>query len=531
MRNSLNIFVLFFRKMQPKYFLDGIAWIFILFIIEALAVSHSDRRRFKTAWMSGTKPPDASCTFNPCDIPNFCDGGRKCELDDFCKHHCICTEESTHESCITTSTSTAKPDITSPLTTRTTPKINCTFNPCKIPNFCDGGRECVLDNSCLHHCVCTDQSVHESCLRTSLSTEKTVVTSPVTSKLTTPKVECAFNPCNVPNFCGGGRECEIDDSCRHRCVCTDQSTHESCVRYSNSTTRPVITSPVTSKLTTTSAKCLFNPCLVENFCGEGRRCEIDNTCKHRCICLDNFTHDDCKRTHSTTTPSIVCAFNPCSTPNFNFCGEGRRCDFDRRTCKHSCVCLDGFTHYSCRSSPTPTTESPEDEKTGRGCPPGFPCKNGYCKQPGFQCVCDEGWSGVFCDKSESTHCTRECEDGTKCMILPDYTEVCVRMETTTDIYGEDSTNACSSQYKFRNESERTCSNGIVCHLGICIDIDAGKSQCDCDPGATGTRCTRKCCRDCGQNGECFLNGTEELCNCHYDYTGPDCKTLKPQGKY
>ena len=589
------LFLFFFRKMKRITDCFILPWLLLLLATEVSTVFRHERRRYKRGWMSGTKPQGATCTFNPCDVPNFCNGGRKCELDDSCKHHCICTEDSTHESCVTTVASTVKPVITSPVKSTvscafnpcnipnfcsgereceiddscrhkcvctdqsthescvsttstvkpvittlvtsniTTPKVTCAFNPCNIPNFCSGRRDCKMADSCRHHCVCTDESTHESCAVTT-STVKPVITSPMTLKVTTPKVFCAFNPCTIPNFCGGGRECEMDDSCRHKCLCTDQSYHESCIRISTSTKKTIVTSKVTLKVTTTTSafNCVFNPCSVDNFCGDGRRCEISHTCKHICVCLDNFTHDDCKGTHSTTTPAIVCAFNPCATPNFNFCGEGRRCEFDRKTCKHDCICLDDVTHDNCKAEPPIVTESPDDDKLGRDCPPGFPCKHGYCEQPGFKCICDENWSGIFCDKDMRSNCTRECEEGTKCMILPDFTEVCVKVQphvTTTGKYDDDASNACSSNYKLRNEAERTCQNGKVCHFGVCVDKVDGRGQCECDPGAVGTRCTRKCCRNCGENGVCFLDGLEEICNCHYNYIGPDCSELKPQGQY
>ena len=329
----------------------------------------------------------------------------------------------------------------------------------------------------------------------------------------------------------------MDESCKHTCICTDESYHESCVTSSTSTGKPDVTS-LTPKITTTSAKCIFNPCSVENFCGDGRKCELDKTCKHKCVCLDSFTHENCRAvtvsSDSSTTQSVICAFNPCSTRNFNFCGEGRRCLFDKKTCKHSCECLDDFTHDNCKPEAPTTTEPSDDEDTGRNCPPGFPCKHGYCQQPpGYKCICDDGWSGVFCDRDESAKCTRKCEEGTKCVILPNYTEVCVKSQpdlTTTGSYDADSSNVCSRFYKLRNESERTCKFGMRCFYGVCNDLEGGGSRCECDPGASGTLCLDKCCRDCGENGDCFLVGGEEKCNCHYNYTGPECKSLKPTGR-
>ena len=364
----------------------------------------------------------------------------------------------------------------------------------------------------------------------------------------TPGATCTFDPCTVPNFCSGGRECQLDDSCNYKCLCTDESTHESCITKTtvaptskqddNITEETPETNTSVEKHETTTSKiiCTFNPCTVPNFCGDGMRCEIDQKCRHTCVCLDGSTHEKCTQVtippHLTTTTAITCTFNPCSMPNNHFCGEGRRCDIDTKTCIHQCVCLDNTTHEICRTDVTPTTETPDDD-IGRNCPPSFPCKHGYCEFPAIKCICDEGWGGDFCDK-EVAQCTKECKEGTKCLLLPDFSQVCVRTQpgiSTAAPSEADWTNVCSDYYRPRNESEKMCKYGMRCYYGICVDMDDQRSRCECDQGALGTLCTKKCCRDCGPNGDCFLDDNRnELCNCHYNYTGPNCSVLKPKGK-
>ena len=345
-----------------------------------------------------------------------------------------------------------------------------------------------------------------------------------------PRVDCIIDPCSMKNVCDGGRECELADFCQHRCLCTEQSTHESCVKSSvtTSTFKPNITAiKLTSASTTVANDCAINPCSVPNVCGDGRRCELDKTCEHTCVCLDNIIHENCKPVTSlskpTTSSSVRCSFNPCST-SYNFCGEGRRCDFDKKTCKHNCVCLDEFTHANCR---TTITKSPNKD-TSRNCPPGFPCEHGYCELPDINCICDNGWGGRFCDKQ----CTKECEAGSKC-VLKDLTESCIKANPKmkrTNPDEDEWTNVCSIQYRQREKSERSCKYGMVCKYGVCVDLDDQSSHCECDRGAFGTFCSRKCCRDCGARGTCFLDASgQELCNCHYKYTGPSCNILK-QGK-
>lgn len=77
--------------------------------------------------------------------------------------------------------------------------------------------------------------------------------------------------------------------------------------------------------------------------------------------------------------------------------------------------------------------------------------------------------------------------------------------------------------------------GSYCVYGKCnqtvgnIDgIQAVIARCDCDPGATGTKCEFQCCRDCG-HGFCqySISDRVEFCNCEPGYTGERCQELRP----
>lgn len=99
--------------------------------------------------------------------------------------------------------------------------------------------------------------------------------------------------------------------------------------------------------------------------------------------------------------------------------------------------------------------------------------------------------------------------------------------TTLDSY-YNSTDVCSDRYRTRSESERNCKGGWQCTFGVCVVHEDNSVECECDHGAIGTHCTQKCCRDCSGNGDCFLDLNDtEWCNCHYNYTGSNCETLKP----
>ena len=282
------------------------------------AINHVDITLKKTA----TK---MNCIFNPCSIPRFCGDGRRCDIVKTCVHICVCLDDYTHKKCkrtkITpnlTTVSTLKPIIDATDTTPdTSTKVSCAFDPCLIPNFCGDGRRCELDKFCRHICICLEDSTHANCkpttiqpsLTTSNAKQPSTITK-TTSPDTTTKVNCPFDPCLIPNFCGDGRRCELDKFCRHICICLEDSTHANCkpttIQPSLTTSNAKQTSTVTettSPDTTTKVNCAFDPCLIPNFCGDGRRCELDKFCRHICICLEDSTHANCKPT--TNQPSLT----------------------------------------------------------------------------------------------------------------------------------------------------------------------------------------------------------------------------------
>ena len=284
----------------------------------SLTISNAKQTSTVTEITTPDTTTKVNCNFDPCLIPNFCGYGRRCELDKFCIHICICLEGSTHANCkpttippsLTTSNVKQTSTVTETTTPGTTTKVTCAFDPCLIPNFCGDGRRCELDKFCRHICICLEDSTHANCklttIQPSLTTSNVKQTSTVTGTTTpdtTTKVNCAFDPCLIPNFCGDGRRCELDKFCTHICICLDNSTHANCklttIPPSLTTSNAKQTSTVTETTTlgtTTKVNCAFDPCLIPNFCGDGRRCELDKFCRHICICLEDSTHVNCKLT-------------------------------------------------------------------------------------------------------------------------------------------------------------------------------------------------------------------------------------------
>ena len=308
--------------------------------------------------------------------------------------------------------------------------------------------------------------------------------------------------------------------------------------------------------------CTFNPCTIPNFCGQGRSCEIDDSCVSRCECLEQSQHPDCvpgtddrqsaetsnvnltnqlfdKANTSKSSELSGCRSDPCETLSW-MCDGGRKCV--TRACILHCECTPESTHSMCVESDQSDINSSDD----CGGFAGMKCKHGSCVQIGsaFSCQCDADWKGALCDQHASTGCTRICTQGYECTWYMDTMQICapkVLIEENKDIDQENSTkktislDACSDEYKSHPVSDRNCSEGLQCLYGVCRsnNTDGEEPVCLCDQGAFGPACNVTCCRDCGEGGECYVNGYhgEEKCRCFSNYTGTNCTEVLARGKY
>ena len=264
-------------------------------------------------------------------------------------------------------------------------------------------------------------------------------------------VTCAFNPCSVPNFCGDGRTCKMDDKCMHHCECDAGSSHDQCVDISTkSTTPPTI-------------KCTFDPCSSAAFsCSGKRKCELGEFCIPQCVCTDDSDHVTCKRDDSLlstpTSPSDGqcktcvhgdCVYDTCKchdgwkgdTCNTSactkLCNEGFDCHMlptSVQICiynhsKHATSTTSGNVHGDqTQDSCHPSYVSwPSDART---CKSGLVCQFGKCSSMNGMdtCECDKGALGDMCqltcclDCGANMTCTRDSGDLIeRCDCLAEYT--------------------------------------------------------------------------------------------------------------
>ncbi|KAL4235556.1 Toll-like receptor [Mactra antiquata] len=272
-------------------------------------------------------------------------------------------------------------------------------------------------------------------------------------------VQCAFNPCSVPDFCGEGRSCSMDENCLHSCNCDENSNHEQCIIEKFSTTPKLV-------------ECTFNPCSSPAFgCGEGRQCVLGEFCRPECKCLDSTTHPLCIGEITDTTESVDLE------PVENVCISG----------EPSCL------HGDCI------------EQT----------------KGGYRCQCEKGWSGETCDVSqcikqcpENSYCHFVTLEVQLCLASSEPTE--------TEHVTRDDIDVCSDDNTVRTKSEQNCTTDMDCVYGKCGFIGSDE-VCICDKGATGADCSVKCCLDCEEDENCtYIDDIGETCVCNRNDTGVNC---------
>ncbi|KAK7084763.1 hypothetical protein SK128_016635, partial [Halocaridina rubra] len=145
-----------------------------------------------------------------------------------------------------------------------------------------------------------------------------------------------------------------------------------------------------------------------------------------------------------------------------------------------------------------------------------PCKNGatcYNTAPGsYSCECPSGFSGTNCEIINDTCATTPCRNGGTCLDTGDDQFVCQCPSGYTGQYCEISGQSCS---------DRPCGNGATC-----VDTSMGY-QCKCRPGYEGANCERavnECASDpCLNGGSCVDEHDGFQCVCHVGYTGSRCQ--------
>uniref|UniRef100_A0A3B5LVP0 EGF-like domain-containing protein n=1 Tax=Xiphophorus couchianus TaxID=32473 RepID=A0A3B5LVP0_9TELE len=141
------------------------------------------------------------------------------------------------------------------------------------------------------------------------------------------------------------------------------------------------------------------------------------------------------------------------------------------------------------------------------------CLHGTCQQP-WQCNCQEGWGGLFCNQ-DLNYCThhKPCLNGATCTNTGQGSYTCSCPPGHTGANCEIQVNECSGN---------PCRNG-----GSCIDNDNGY-KCTCPPGFYGNNCelSANTCADgpCFNGGRCVDNPEGGyFCQCLMGYAGFTCE--------
>lgn len=183
----------------------------------------------------------------------------------------------------------------------------------------------------------------------------------------------------------------------------------------------------------------------------------------------------------------------------NVCGPRGRC-ISQPAGNFTCVCDAGFSGIYCHENINDCISNP--------CRNGGTCIDGVNS---FQCFCSDGWEGRLCDLNVNECRHNPCKNGGRCVDL------------VNDFYCE-----CADNWKGKTchsrESqcdETTCSNGGTCY-------DHGDAfRCACPPGWEGNTCNtakNSTCASspCSNGGTCVGGGDTFTCICKEGWEGPSC---------
>uniref|UniRef100_A0A7N6AA37 Delta-like protein n=1 Tax=Anabas testudineus TaxID=64144 RepID=A0A7N6AA37_ANATE len=257
---------------------------------------------------------------------------------------------------------------------------------------------------------------------------------------------------------------------------------------------------------------------------EGKTCQIDinrchgqcqngATCKCHsmdmdfyCACPEGYEGKTCERLKED------CQTMPCQgdlSPtndssgvqhiSSNVCGPRGHC-ISQPDGNFTCVCDPGFSGIYCHENINDCITNP--------CGNGGTCIDGVNS---FQCFCPGGWEGLLCDHNINECRHNPCKNGGRCVDL------------VNDFYCE-----CANNWKGKTCHSResqcdptTCSNGGTCY-------DHGDAfRCACPPGWGGNTCNtakNSTCASspCSNGGTCVGGGDTFTCICKEGWEGPTC---------
>uniref|UniRef100_A0A3B5B479 Delta-like protein n=1 Tax=Stegastes partitus TaxID=144197 RepID=A0A3B5B479_9TELE len=255
---------------------------------------------------------------------------------------------------------------------------------------------------------------------------------------------------------------------------------------------------------------MFHNACDPNPCENEAKCHSMNQ-DFYCACPEGYEGKTCERLKENcqTTPcqvidscTVAIATNDSAGVRHissNVCGPRGRC-ISQPAGNFSCVCDAGFSGIYCHENINDCISSP--------CRNGGTCIDGVNS---FQCFCPDGWEGRLCDLNVNECRHNPCKNGGRCVDL------------VNDFYCE-----CADNWKGKTchsrESqcdETTCSNGGTCY-------DHGDAfRCACPPGWEGNTCNtakNSTCASspCSNGGTCVGGGDTFTCICKEGWEGPTC---------
>ncbi|CAI2356035.1 unnamed protein product [Caenorhabditis sp. 36 PRJEB53466] len=287
-----------------------------------------------------------------------------------------------------------------------------------------------------------------------------------------------------------------------------------------------------------------------NSCGAHGECIADATeAKFWCKCADGFGGAFCEqRCHLK-------------------CGNGKKCvktAFGRA----ECVCEDCDSNDRWSSS---RFDCPPGRK-GFDCflssknqkrDPCFlnPCKHGQCLtfEGGFQCLCDDGYSGSFCQEGQNYCSDNKCLAGARCTNsfggyfcdcpLGRSGQFCERIDCS-DLPGVCNNGKCvvpttsgkpfdcecqeGFEGEFCEKDKNEClAEGLCFNNGSCVNLN-GSFRCECPAGFTGKWCEERVdmCSTikCSNGGMCMHTERQQpVCQCKNGFIGQSCEQKCPSG--
>ncbi|XP_034384273.1 protein jagged-2b [Cyclopterus lumpus] len=264
----------------------------------------------------------------------------------------------------------------------------------------------------------------------------------------------------------------------------------------------------------------------------GQLCEIDgwspsdacdpNPCENEakchsmdqdfyCACPEGFEGKTCERLKDKCQTAPCQVIDSCTVAvatndsagvqhiSSNVCGPRGRC-ISQPVGNFTCVCDPGFSGIYCHENINDCINNP--------CGNGGTCIDGVNS---LQCFCPDGWEGQLCDLNVNECKPNPCKNGGSCVDL------------VNDFYCE-----CVDSWKGKTCHSResqcdatTCSNGGTCY-------DHGDAfRCACPPGWGGNACNtarNSTCASspCSNGGTCVGGGDAFTCICKEGWEGPTC---------